>query len=118
MIVFQATCLTLYHTIPTFNDPEEGAYRKHCGKGENAGNQHFLLFPQCFLDLPFPRQISIFDLHQFCRLQMLSVWTSLQTLSVSKELKAAPQLQLLLHPMQGIIRVLDVYSVIFNLFNV
>ena len=25
-----------------FND------RKHCGKGENAGYQHFLLFPQCF----------------------------------------------------------------------
>ena len=28
-------------------------------KGENAGNQHFLLFPQCFL--PFPEQISIFS---------------------------------------------------------
>ena len=28
------------------------------GKGENAGNQHFLLFPQCFL--PFSNQISIF----------------------------------------------------------
>ena len=28
------------------------------GKGENAGNQHFLLFPQCFLS--FPKQISIF----------------------------------------------------------
>ena len=27
------------------------------GKGENAGNQHFLLFPQCFLS--FPQQISI-----------------------------------------------------------
>ena len=27
-------------------------------KGENAGNQHFLLFPQCFL--PFLKQISIF----------------------------------------------------------
>ena len=26
-------------------------------KGENAGNQHFLLLPQCFL--PFARQISI-----------------------------------------------------------
>ena len=26
------------------------------GKGENAGNQHFLLFPQCFP--PFPNQIS------------------------------------------------------------
>ena len=24
------------------------ADRKHVGKGENAGNQHFLLFPQCF----------------------------------------------------------------------
>ena len=24
------------------------------GRGENAGNQHFLLFPQCFL--PFPKQ--------------------------------------------------------------
>ena len=28
------------------------------GKGENAGYQHFLLFPQCFL--PFPQQILIF----------------------------------------------------------
>ena len=33
------------------------------GKGENAGNQHFLLDPQCFL--PFPNQISIFGLHLF-----------------------------------------------------
>ena len=30
-------------------------------KGENAGKQHFLLFPQCFL--PFPKQISIFQSH-------------------------------------------------------
>ena len=29
------------------------------GKGENAGNQHFLLFPQSFLS--FPNQISIFE---------------------------------------------------------
>ena len=28
------------------------------GKGENAGNQHFLLFPQCFLH--FPKQNSFF----------------------------------------------------------
>ena len=27
------------------------------GKGENAGNQHFLLFPQCFL--PFPKEFSV-----------------------------------------------------------
>ena len=33
--------LTLYHTIATF----ENTVRK----GENAGNQNFFLFPQCFL---------------------------------------------------------------------
>ena len=26
------TCLTLYHTIPTFNDLEKATFRKHCGK--------------------------------------------------------------------------------------
>ena len=41
--------LTLYHTIPTFNDPKEEGTGKHWGgKGENAGNQHFLLFPSMF----------------------------------------------------------------------
>ena len=30
-------------------------------KGENAGNQHFLLFPQCFL--PSQKQIPIFQSH-------------------------------------------------------
>ena len=29
-------------------------------KGENAGYQHFLFFPQCFL--PFPNRISVFKL--------------------------------------------------------
>ena len=33
------------------------------GKGEDAGYQHFLLFPQCFL--PFPKQISVFQSHLF-----------------------------------------------------
>ena len=42
--------LTLYHTIPTFNDLEEEDFLQNIlGKGENAGNQHFLLFPQYFL---------------------------------------------------------------------
>ena len=45
---------TLYHTIPNSNDPENIV-----GKGENAGNQHFLLFQQCFLT--FPKQNSIFN---------------------------------------------------------
>ena len=37
------------------------------GKGENAGNQHFLLFPQCFQTLP--NQISNFHSHLFLGLQ-------------------------------------------------
>ena len=44
--------LTLYHTIPTFNDPEREPFEKLVGKGENAGNQHFVLFPQGFLPIP------------------------------------------------------------------
>ena len=31
------------------------------GKGENAGDQHFLLSPQCFL--PYQRQVQWFDPH-------------------------------------------------------
>ena len=41
--------LTLYHTIPTFKDYRIEALENAVGKEENAGNQHFLLFPQCFL---------------------------------------------------------------------
>ena len=50
--------LTLSHTNLTFNNP--GKKRENtAGKGENAGNQHFPLFPQCFL--PYQGQISIFQ---------------------------------------------------------
>ena len=52
------------------------------GKGENAGNQHFLLFPQCFL--PFENQFSILQPHLFCRLQMPSIWTSLRFCQLRK----------------------------------
>ena len=39
-----------HHTILTFNDPErEGFFKTWWGKGENAGYQHFILVPQCFL---------------------------------------------------------------------
>ena len=41
------------------------------GKGGNAGNQHFLLFPQCFP--PNERLKSSFELHLFCCLHMLSM---------------------------------------------
>ena len=32
----------------TFNDPVIKPFEKIVGKGENAGNQHFLYFSQCF----------------------------------------------------------------------
>ena len=64
--------LTLYHTIPTLNSimkKKKKAFENIVGKGENAGNQHFHLFPQCFL--PFLKQNSIIQSHLFCLLQML-----------------------------------------------
>ena len=33
--------LTLYHTIPTFNDIREKAFKNIVGKGENAGGCEF-----------------------------------------------------------------------------
>ena len=46
--------LTFYHTITTFNTSGKESFWKHHRKGENAGKQHFLLFPQCFQ--PYQRQ--------------------------------------------------------------
>ena len=65
-----------YYTIPMFNDPEKEAFEHTVGKGENASNQHFLLFLQCYL--LFPSIISNFGLHLFCPLQMLSILTGLK----------------------------------------
>ena len=43
--------LTLYYTILTFNDPKKKRFGNIMGKGENAGYQNFLFFPQCFLPI-------------------------------------------------------------------
>ena len=72
----EQSVLTPYHTILLTTLRKE-AFENILGKGENAGNQHFLLFPKCFLHIP--EQISIFELIPlFYRLQMLSIWTSLK----------------------------------------
>ena len=39
---------TLYHTIPTFNDPKEEGFGRHFRKEENAGNEQFVLFLSVF----------------------------------------------------------------------
>ena len=58
----------LYHTIPTFDDPEGRLlFENIVGKGENAGYQHFLLFPQ-FFSTPSNRQVHV-------RVNMLWKWT-------------------------------------------
>ena len=46
--------LTLYHTIPTFNDPEKEGFGKNCGKEENAA---FSPFTTSFL--PFQKQFQV-----------------------------------------------------------
>ena len=51
--------LKLYHTMMTFDALEKKAFENIVGKEENAGNQHFLLFPQCFL--PNERQLQCFE---------------------------------------------------------
>ena len=77
--------LSAYHIVPTVNDPKEEGFEKTLwGKRENAGNQHFIFFPLCYLR--FPRQISIYESHLFCRLQILSIWTRSKILSLGKEL--------------------------------
>ena len=69
--------MSLFTTQYLLKDPEREVVRTHCGKGENAGNQHFLLFPQCFQT--YQRQKSSLDLLVLSHLQMLSV------LSIGKE---------------------------------
>ena len=66
----------------TFDAPEEKRlFENIVEKGENAGNQHFLRFPQGFLS--YQRGVKPFQAQnqkENC-LRMLSVWTRLQILS-------------------------------------
>ena len=50
------------------------AFENIVGKGENAGNQRFLLFSLCFLT--WQEQILSFGPSLINHLQMLSVWAS------------------------------------------
>ena len=53
-------------------------------KGENAGYQYFLLFPQCFLLLQI--QFPSFQQHFICPLEIFLLKTSLKILLFGKEL--------------------------------
>ena len=47
--IFSFSPNVFYQTIPCSHDPEKEAFEDNVGKGNDAGNQYFLLFPQCFL---------------------------------------------------------------------
>ena len=49
----------LQHPVKTFETLRKRPLKNIVEKEENAGTQHFLLFPQCFL--PYERQISCFE---------------------------------------------------------
>ena len=67
--------LTLFHAITTFKDHWKIWLLKTWWEKEKIlVTSIFLLFPQYFLT--FPYQISIFHSDFFCRLQMLSIWTT------------------------------------------
>ena len=74
--------LVIYITVYFFKEPrllmtlQLQPLENIVGKEENAGYQHFLLFLQCFL--PIPKRISGFESHLFCRLQILTILTSLK----------------------------------------
>ena len=75
----------IWHLIPTTFDAWGKKKRKVeniVRKEENAGTQHFLLFPQCFLQ--YQREVTPFEPLWHCRLQMLSIWTRLRFLSTGK----------------------------------
>ena len=50
-------CLTTQSQVLT--TPRKKLFQNSVGKGENAGNQHFLLFRQCFL--LYQNQFSSFE---------------------------------------------------------
>ena len=68
--------LILNQTVQSFDEDEKFlkkmTFENIVKKGENAGNQHFLLFPQCFLF--FQKIIFFFESHLICRLLMLSIF--------------------------------------------
>ena len=66
------TCLILYHTIPTFNDPKDEGFGKHCGKKKKMlVTSSFVLFPQCFVTLSERNH----HYNEMFHLQMLSIWS-------------------------------------------
>ena len=70
---YQVTCKILL--LFTTQSQVLTTLRNQPFENKSARNQHFLLLPQCFL--LYKRQVSYFYPCQVYRLQILSIWTSL-----------------------------------------
>ena len=68
--------LTHYHTIPHFDALKVHSCGKHCEERRNCFVQTFFPFSQCFL--PYMALIFRFQCTLKCRLQFVSIWTSLK----------------------------------------
>ena len=94
---------------PNFQRPwERELFKNIVGKGENAGNQHFLLFPQCFL--PFPNQISGFDIDYFVVCKCFEFGPQSLFLSSCKELNVRLSVFKFLNPLTSLLEFCLVYS--------
>ena len=61
---YRGNGLILYHKSRPLTTQAKKPFENIVRKGENAGNQHFLLFPQCFQ--PIPKRIPVFKLRLIC----------------------------------------------------
>ena len=61
----------MYHMITDFNDCGKQHFEKKMWEKENAGYQHFLLFPQCC-----PSESETYYNYKNCHLQLPIIWMS------------------------------------------
>ena len=85
----RSTCFFIY---------AEQVFWKHWGKGEIAGNEQFLLFPQCFLT--FRKTLCHFHQISNCRLLSLWVWKSLKFFVSESD---NPEILLVFHSVEKIV---------------
>ena len=65
------------HLVKRYPNTSKGSLMKtFWEKGKMLVTSIFSYFPRCFL--PYPKQISIFDTHLICHLQILLIWTTLK----------------------------------------
>ena len=81
---YSAQWFTLYHTIPTFNDPEKEKKMTTLWEKEKMLVTSIFSFSHKVFYWSKKKKKSVFKLHLFCHLQMLSLWTRLKICRLEK----------------------------------